>query len=57
MEKEFKQGYAVSIALPDGTVDGGWKIFVIDQATNTAIVTKEIGTEIESKKVAISDLR
>lgn len=57
MTHEFKQGYAVSIALPDGTIDGGWKIFVIDEASGTAIVTKEVGTEIESKKVQIADLR
>ncbi len=55
--REFNPGDEVGIALPDGTVDAGWRIFTVNTELQIAIVTKEVGSEIESRKVPFAELR
>ena len=54
--KEFKVGDQVPIKHADGTREEGWQIFTIDVERAMAIVTKEVGIDIESQKVPLSGL-
>jgi len=55
--REFKSGDEVSIALPDGTLEAGWHIFTVNTELQVAIITKEVGSDIDSKKVSFEELR
>jgi len=57
MMREFKQGDEVSVALPGGALETGWRVFMINQEAGVAVLTREVGSEIESKKVPLADLR
>ncbi len=56
-EKIYNAGDEVNVALPDGTVESGWKIFMVNAEKGTATITRETGSDIESKVVAIAGLR
>lgn len=55
--REFKSGDEVSVVLPDGTLDTGWRIFTVNEELKIAILAKEVGSEIESRKASFDELR
>lgn len=55
--REFKSGDEVSVMLPDGTLDAGWRIFTVNEELKVAILAKEVGSEIESRKASFDELR
>lgn len=55
-DRTFEPNQSVSVKNPDGSVEAGWRVFTVNEQKQTVILTKEVGSEIESKEVPLSNV-